>query len=399
MKLEQIKNIKIADFDYKLPSEKIANYPIEPRDSAKLLIWKQNQIQDSVFSSLADWLPETSLLVVNNTKVISARLLFQTQTGANIEIFCLEPDGIDLAAGLQLKRTATWKCLIGNQKRWKDNEVLVWRQGSLELTARRVESSTCVLFEWNTEQSFWEILEQIGNVPLPPYIKRAVESTDRQTYQTVYARNVGAVAAPTAGLHFTDAVFESLAKQGIQLTEITLHVGAGTFLPVTAETIGEHVMHTEEILVSQKTLQQLASANWITVVGTTSLRTLESIYWLGVQAMQTKQFETSNFEVGQWLPYEWEGNCPPAREVFSFLAEELHRQSLSELHGKTRLLIAPGIQLHTSNALITNFHQPQSTLLLLVSAYTNGHWETIYKHALSHSYRFLSYGDSSLLVR
>lgn len=397
--------IYIDEYDYALPDERIAKYPLTKRDSSKLLFYQQGEIQESVFSNIGTFIPENTLLVYNNTRVIQARMLFQKTTGAQIEIFCLEPESpADYAQSLGSVHSCTWKCMIGNLKKWKEGALikkLSMANEECELKATLVSSegnTHKVHFEWNNDEiHFADILENAGELPIPPYLHRKTEESDLTNYQTVYSRIKGSVAAPTAGLHFTDEVFESLAQKNIRPEEVTLHVGAGTFQPVKTRDIAEHHMHTEVISVQRKTIENLiANFGHIVAVGTTSVRTLESLYYIGLQLKEGKGGDM--LRASQWAPYNTENEydtCEMLQEILKYL----DRMQTDTLHADTQIMIRPGYKFRVINGMITNFHQPKSTLLLLVSAFVDGNWKSIYDYAMSHDFRFLSYGDSSLLLK
>lgn len=397
-------SIAIADYDYPLPDERIAKYPLAQRDQSKLLVYKNGDIAESQFRHLAEQLPAESLLVCNNTKVIHARLLFRKSTGATVEIFCLEPHAMPVATAFEQRGSSRWVCLIGHNKRWKSD--LLTRQLSLDgravtLTAERhkaVGNSWIVEFRWDSDDSFATIIDQAGVIPLPPYLHRDATDDDNVRYQTVYAREQGSVAAPTAGLHFTDAVFESLRNANIGCEFVTLHVGAGTFKPVDSATIGDHEMHVEKVEISQTNIEHILQ-HWgkpLIAVGTTSVRTLESVYWFGVQLEHNARL--TGMYVRQWEPYsDGEINIPAERSYKNVL-QWMQRNGIDRLEGATRLMIAPGYRYRVIDGLVTNFHQPKSTLLLLVSALIGENWKNCYRYALDHGFRFLSYGDSCLFL-
>jgi S-adenosylmethionine:tRNA ribosyltransferase-isomerase len=403
------KELKIKDFTYALPEERIAKFPLEERSAAKLLLYQGGNIQDHTFTALPALLPPQALLVFNNTRVVQARLHFQRPTGSIIEVFCLEPvaPSAEMQMAMQQTHSCTWNCLVGNAKKWKDPELTLAiplpQQETGLLTVRKGEKrddSYLVHFSWTPATlSFAEILEQAGNLPLPPYLNRSATAQDRQSYQTVYARQEGAVAAPTAGLHFTDQVLRELAARQIATQEVTLHVGAGTFKPVKAAEMAGHSMHGEEIYVGAGTIGQLLQhlPQPLIPVGTTSLRTLESLYWLGLRLLREPGLLPAQLHVPQWLPYEPGEEIAPARALGALL-DFLGRHQLDHIRATTQLLIAPGYRFQLVTGLITNFHQPESTLLLLVSALIGEDWRKVYQHALQQGYRFLSYGDSSLLL-
>lgn len=396
-----IKDIQISQYDYDLPDIRIAKYPLSQRDSSKLLVYKQGKIDQTVFSSISTHLPPRSLLVYNNTKVIHARLFFQKDTGAIIEIFCLEPiQPSDYQMVFQSTKRCTWKCMVGNLKKWKQGALTLVcdvKGVSIELVAERdmINSQIHIHFSWNNVGvTFGDILEAIGKLPIPPYLHRESEENDEITYQTVYSKEQGSVAAPTAGLHFTDEVLARLHQTGICTTEITLHVGAGTFLPVKSATIGEHTMHTEMVVISKQTIKHLqASIGNIIAVGTTSVRSLESLYHIGVQVSK-QQYHLS---VSQWEPYSDHQLLSPF-EALQAVIQYLNNNGLTEIRFSTNIIILPSYQRKIVTGLITNFHQPKSTLLLLIAAFVGEDWKKMYEYALNNDFRFLSYGDSSLLL-
>jgi S-adenosylmethionine:tRNA ribosyltransferase-isomerase len=398
--------IYIESFDYELPDEKIAKYPLEERDMSKLLVYQNNAIREDIFRNAADYLPDHALLVYNDTKVIQARMIFRKGTGARIEIFCLEPvNPADYALSLGSTSSCEWKCMVGNLKKWKSG--LLTREIhsedqeyhlSAELLCSEGNTHT-IRFSWNNVNiSFAEILEQAGELPIPPYLHRETEEKDKTTYQTVYAKIKGSVAAPTAGLHFTEKVFNQLRQKNINTCELTLHVGAGTFQPVKSNDIAEHTMHTEVISVRLSALKQLhENADNIIAVGTTSVRTLESLYYIGLKIIRNETEPGSILEVSQWEPYEKTSDIS-AKVALEAVIAYLEERKLTVLHARTQIMIRPGYQFRLTGAMFTNFHQPKSTLLLLVSAFTGENWKAIYDHALTNNFRFLSYGDSSLLI-
>ncbi|MFD2245780.1 S-adenosylmethionine:tRNA ribosyltransferase-isomerase [Pontibacter ruber] len=398
------KQLAIKDFVYELPDERIAKFPLPERDQSKLLHYKAGTITDYRFTDLPQLLPPHSLLVFNNTKVVQARLLFQKETGGIIEIFCLEPVKPQREVQLAMQQTGscTWKCLVGNNKRWKSGPVKLYFEGGV-ITAEREaqqEGHFLIRFTWEpAELTFAEVLERCGKLPLPPYLNRDLTPEDRTRYQTIYAHHQGAVAAPTAGLHFTDKVMDRLKEQSIDSTYLTLHVGAGTFKPVKAGTMQDHEMHTEQLMVSRQVVEQLLQhlGNPIIPVGTTSMRSLESLYWLGTLLLQQPDLKPEELHITQWLPYET--TTPPATaEAFEALLTCMDRHHTDHLHASTQIIIAPGYTFKVCSGLVTNFHQPESTLLLLVAALIGENWKQVYRHALENDYRFLSYGDSSLLL-
>lgn len=419
--IKDVQNISIEDYNYPLPDERIAKYPLSERDASKLLVLKDNNISSSHFNEIGDFLPKDSLLIFNETKVVRARLQFTKESGAAIEIFCLEPisGNGDYQVAFSSKSPSRWKCLVGNSRRWK-NETISLRL--YESTSQQVNESTSqsqcqcqilhaerlekndnysvVEFSWEpAELSFAEVLEAAGEIPLPPYLHREAEESDRERYQTVFAKHEGSVAAPTAGLHFTNELITNLKERGITFEEVTLHVGAGTFRPVSSETIGEHEMHSETIVVKKSCIEKLIRncGKTIIPVGTTSMRTIESLYWIGLMLME-EGLEEHNLHLNQWFPYKERETLPSAEESLSTILEYLNKYELSELHATTALMIAPTCKINIAKALITNFHQPKSTLLLLVSALIGDKWKEAYQYALDNDFRFLSYGDSCLFL-
>jgi len=402
------KDLQIKDFSYHLPDERIAKYPLANRDQSKLLIYKGKQISESVYHQIAKEIPENSLLLFNNTKVVEARILFQKETGATIEIFCLEPDDRypDITTAMLQKGKVFWKCLVGGAKKWKEPQIsksILIGGKTIAFTAeRREQIADYYLIEFNwvyADISFAEILHAAGLIPLPPYLNRAAEKSDLDRYQTIYAKYDGSVAAPTAGLHFTEAVFEQLDAKNIERAYLTLHVGAGTFKPVKAEKIEGHEMHAEFIEVSVALIQKIISKlnETIIPVGTTSMRTIESLYWLGVKTILRSDIALSELVINQWDPYTLDASSISASEALQALIVWMQKNELELLITKTQIIIAPGYSFKIAKALITNFHQPQSTLLLLVSALIGEEWKRVYEYALENDFRFLSYGDGGLL--
>ena len=402
------KDIHISEYNYELPDERIAKFPKAERDHSKLLVYNKGEVGEDIFYNLPNYLPQGALMVYNNTKVIQARLHFRKETGALIEIFLLEPaEPADYEQMFQQTRRCSWLCLVGNQKKWKEGtltrELRVKNEEVRVSATRRGEHGTSqwIDLEWDNERvNFAEILDEMGELPIPPYLNRETQESDKTTYQTVYSKIKGSVAAPTAGLHFTERVLKDIDARGIEREEVTLHVGAGTFKPVKSDTIGEHPMHTEYIAVRRHTLERLLAHNCeVIAVGTTSVRTLESLYYMGLKVVQNPDIREEELHVNQWEPYE-EGRCKmeDVRSVIQALLDWMIRKELTVLHSSTQIIIAPGYTYHIVKMLITNFHQPQSTLLLLVSAFVKGDWHKIYDYALAHDFRFLSYGDSSLLI-
>ena len=402
------KHIRISDYNYNLPDERIAKFPIARRDHSKLLVYKHGVVSDDLFYNLPDYLPEGALMVFNNTKVIQARMHFRKETGALIEVFLLEPaDPTDYELMFQLTSHCSWLCMIGNLKKWKEGTLkrdFTIKGEQLTLTATRrqmVGNSHWVDLEWNNPNiTFAEILEEVGELPIPPYLNRETQESDKTTYQTVYSKIKGSVAAPTAGLHFTKEVLQAIDRKGIEREEVTLHVGAGTFKPVKSEEIEGHEMHTEYICVRRETIEKLIAHQAKAIaVGTTSVRTLESLYYMGSRLAKNPDLSESELHIDQWEPYEERaGEEISPVEALQHLLNWLDRHHLPALHSSTQIIIAPGYEYKIVKMLVTNFHQPQSTLLLLVSAFVKGDWLKIYDYALAHDFRFLSYGDSSLLI-
>ncbi len=401
-----IKHIRIKDFDYPLPDDRIAKFPLPERDHSKLLVYRQGCVSEDHFYHLPAYLPAGALVVCNNTKVIQARLHFRKETGALIEVFLLEPFApADYEQMFQRRGHCEWLCLVGNLKKWKEGTLrLAVTMGGIQvvLTATRLEThatSHRVAFDWDNPQVSWaELLEAVGELPIPPYLNRATEESDKETYQTVYSKIKGSVAAPTAGLHFTDRVLADLDAHGLEREELTLHVGAGTFKPVKSEEIEGHTMHTEFISVGRRTLERLIAHDGEAIaVGTTSVRTLESLYYMGAKLIARPDLSEEQLHVTQWEPYETHPEVTTV-EALRALLDYLDRHDLPALHSSTQIIIVPGYQFHVVKMLVTNFHQPQSTLLLLVSAFVKGDWRKIYDYALAHDFRFLSYGDSSLII-
>lgn len=419
----ETKHIHIADYNYPLPSERIAKYPLKERDQSKLLLYRQGEVGEDVFANLSAYLPKGSLLVFNNTRVIQARIHFRKETGALIEVFLMEPaQPTDYERIFQATGHCAWLCMVGNLKKWKEGaltKVCTVKGKDVTLQAQLDRSRTAQLsggtnywvdFSWDDDSvAFAEILDAIGELPIPPYLNRETEETDKTTYQTVYSKIKGSVAAPTAGLHFTKKVLADIDAHGIDREEVTLHVGAGTFKPVKSEEIEGHAMHTEYIAVRRQTFEKLlAHGCHATAVGTTSVRTLESLYYMGVKLAMNPDAQEEDLHVNQWEPYDLPrneeglvivgGKAVTAAEAIGHLLHWLDAAKLDVLHSSTQIIIAPGYTYKIVDKLITNFHQPQSTLLLLVSAFVKGDWRKIYDYALAHDFRFLSYGDSSLLI-
>lgn len=416
------KHIHISDYNYELPDERIAKFPLAQRDHSKLLLYRHGEVSDDVFYNLANHLPSGALMVMNNTRVIQARMHFRKETGALIEVFLMEPAApTDYEQMFQTTGHCAWLCMVGNLKKWKEGPLkrnFVIRGQQVVLTATLDRSKTAeksggtnywVDFEWDhSDINFADILEQVGELPIPPYLNRETQESDKTTYQTVYSKIKGSVAAPTAGLHFTDDVLKTIDAKNIVRDEVTLHVGAGTFKPVKTEEIEGHNMHTEYIVVHRHTFEHLLEHHCEAIaVGTTSVRTLESLYYMGVKVLQNPDATEEELHVGQWEPYDLphdetglvliDGSPVTVEASVKALLDYLDRDHLEALHSSTQIIIAPGYTYKIVKRLITNFHQPQSTLLLLVSAFLHGDWRKVYDYALAHDFRFLSYGDSSLL--
>ena len=417
------KHIHISDFNYELSNERIAKFPLQQRDHSKLLIYQHGEVSDDVVLNLPNHLPKGALMVFNNTRVIQARLHFRKETGALIEVFLMEPAlPADYEQMFQTTGKCSWLCMVGNLKKWKEGPLMrdfEIKGKALTLSATMDRNKTMeksggtnywVDFEWdNPEVNFAEILEAVGELPIPPYLNRATQESDKTTYQTVYSKIKGSVAAPTAGLHFTDAVLHDLDQKGVVRDEVTLHVGAGTFKPVKSVEIEDHHMHTEYIVVHRHTFERLLQHDCsVIAVGTTSVRTLESLYYMGVKLAMNPQCTEEDLHVNQWEPYDLphneeglvlvDGEPVSVEQSVRNLLDYLNRDGLEALHSSTQIIIAPGYVYKIVKMLVTNFHQPQSTLLLLVSAFLKGDWRKVYDYALSHDFRFLSYGDSSLLI-
>ncbi len=401
------KNISIDSYNYHLPEERIARYPLEKRDNSKLLVYKEKRIYEKKFHEINRELSKNSLLVFNNTRVIQARLHFKKTTGAKIEIFCLEPVfPSDYQMAFEARQSCRWKCIVGNLKKWKQQDLikeLTINGESLRVTAKLIErnqDSQIVEFSWrNARFSFAELLENSGVTPIPPYLKRESRRLDKTRYQTVYSKHNGSVAAPTAGLHFSENLLNTLKEKHISFANITLHVGAGTFRPVKSSTIGGHEMHTEHFFVDLSTIEQIIQQDKMLIsVGTTSVRTLESLYWLGVKILCNRIKKGDTLFVSQWEVYDLPDNYS-AKQALTALADYLKQEQLEILNAVTQIIIVPGYHFKLVQALITNFHLPKSTLLLLIAAFTGSSWKEIYDYALKNEFRFLSYGDSSLLFQ
>ena len=402
--MNDVKHISIEEYDYPLPDDRIAKYPLAERDASKLLVLKDNVISESQFKHVGEYLPKDALLVFNETKVIRARLQFHKTTGSRIEVFCLEPEQ-DYQIAFSACSPVRWKCLVGNAKRWKEGKLsmeLSVKGEKVTLFAERLahnDQYSEIEFSWTPENlSFAAVLEAAGEIPLPPYLHRDAEPDDRDRYQTVFARYDGSVAAPTAGLHFTQPLIAELRDEGFGFDEVTLHVGAGTFRPVATETIGEHAMHSETIIVRKSLIEGLIQhfGKPVIPVGTTSTRTLESLYWIGVM-LKEQGDALRPLHVEQWFPYETHAPLS-ATEALQGILAYLDKHGLTRLEASTALMIAPSYKMHIITGLITNFHQPKSTLLLLVSALIGERWKDCYRFALDHGFRFLSYGDSCLFL-
>lgn len=404
--MNDTRHIHISDYNYPLPDGRIAKFPLTQRDHSKLLVYRHGDISEDTFFNLPSYLPEGALMIFNNTKVIQARLHFRKETGALIEVFLLEPASpADYEQMFQTRDACQWHCLVGNLKKWKNGKL----QRTFDVAGNTVtlcaeyieEERTChrIRLSWdNTDVSFAEILDAAGELPIPPYLNRDTQESDKTTYQTVYSKIKGSVAAPTAGLHFTESVLADIDRHGIERDELTLHVGAGTFKPVKSEEIEGHEMHTEYISVHRDTIQRLIAHNAEAIaVGTTSVRTLESLYFMGLKAMANPDISEDELHVNQWEPYDTISSVSPL-EALRALDQYLARHNRSTLHSSTQIIIAPGYDYKIVKMLVTNFHQPQSTLLLLVSAFVKGDWRRIYDYALAHDFRFLSYGDSNLII-
>ena len=407
------RHIHISDYNYPLPDERIAKFPLAQRDHSKLLVFENGDISEDIFYNITGHLPKGALMVFNNTKVIQARMHFRKETGALIEVFLLEPaEPADYELMFQTNGKCAWHCLVGNLKKWKEGQLsrsFDVNGKTVTLSVERLHeerTSHWVEFRWdNPDVSFAEILDAAGELPIPPYLNRDTQESDKTTYQTVYSKIKGSVAAPTAGLHFTDKVLADIDAHGIDREELTLHVGAGTFKPVKSEEIEGHEMHTEYICVNKKTIDKLiAHGGKAIAVGTTSVRTLESLYYMGVKLHDNPNLTEEQLHVGQWEPYDYaerlatEGTAPlDTIDALREISDYLDRNSRKALHSSTQIIIAPGFEYHIVDILVTNFHQPQSTLLLLVSAFVKGEWRRIYDYALAHDFRFLSYSDSCLI--
>ncbi|TAH00959.1 MAG: S-adenosylmethionine:tRNA ribosyltransferase-isomerase [Sphingobacteriales bacterium] len=402
--MQSPKEIRISDYHYDLPDSRIARFPLEERDASKLLVWENGNISEDIYRNLPSHLQPGTSLVFNNTRVVEARILFTKPTGGQIEVFALEPGHQypDITSAMLQTGSVQWKCLVGGASKWKKGMVLEKQLGATTLKASIADQlPDCFLLnlEWNAaDMTFAELLHRAGLIPLPPYLKRDAEASDNDRYQTIYAKEEGSVAAPTAGLHFTDRIFESLREKQITSRFVTLHVGAGTFKPVKSETMEDHLMHAEFIDVSTDNILALSKDEQIVAVGTTSLRTLESLYWMGIKASLHPNISLEEMEIKQWDVYDQlQYNMLPREEALQHLLTYMHLRKMERMVCRTRLLIAPGYQPQMISGIITNFHQPQSTLLLLIAALAGPRWREIYDYALTHDFRFLSYGDGSLI--
>jgi S-adenosylmethionine:tRNA ribosyltransferase-isomerase len=398
------RTIHLDNYNYSLAEQKIAKYPLPQRDESKLLIYRNNNIQDDIFKNISSYLDKNALLVFNNTKVIHARIPFEKKTGAKIEIFCLEPcSPANYTDALNTYKECKWKCFIGNAKKWKDKTLskkIVVNGKTATLTAEKTEKdgqAYVIKFRWEQAIPFFEILSENGDIPIPPYLKRKSEELDKKRYQTIYSDIEGSVAAPTAGLHFTEDVFKHLINKNINKEEITLHVGAGTFSPVKTDEITEHVMHTERYFVKEENLKNIKQfTGKIVAVGTTTLRCLESLYWTGVKIMQQPDRTPTPITLGQWEYNELPQDIPVLKALEN-IQHYMKKNNINILEASTSMMIIPGYRFRIPAALITNFHQPKSTLLMLIAAFVGDEWKKIYAHAIANNYRFLSYGDSNLL--
>lgn len=401
-----VRNININDYNYSLPDEKIAKYPLAERDMSKLLVFDGDKIEEDRFRNISTHLPAVSLLLFNDTKVINARMIFEKETGARIEVFCLDPIlPSDYAQAFAQNGRCSWKCLVGNSKKWKDGRLkknIIVDGISLDLYITRIReigNSFEILFEWdNPEICFSQIIEVAGNIPIPPYLNRNSEDIDKVRYQTVYSHYQGSVAAPTAGLHFTERVMEDMKKCNIESDAVTLHVGAGTFQPVKTDNAAEHEMHTEHFIVKRSTIEKIVQyLGNITITGTTTVRTVESLFCVGVQVVENKDIDTDEFHVSQWEAYSYKEKYD-AREVLENLLSWMTAKGIEYIRCATQIMIVPGFRFRITDRLITNFHQPKSTLLLLLSAFIGEDWRKVYNYALENNFRFLSYGDSCLFL-
>ncbi len=401
-----VRDININDYNYNLPDERIAKYPLAERDMSKLLVF-DGEIREDRFLNIRKYLPSGGLLLFNDTKVINARMIFEKETGAKIEIFCLDPiSPSDFALAFSETKKCSWKCLVGNSKKWKEGRLKKTLQingNNIDLyisRLREIGNSFEVLFEWeNSEISFSQIIEVAGNIPIPPYLNRKSEAIDSERYQTVYSHYQGSVAAPTAGLHFTERVMQDIKQHNIDCDGVTLHVGAGTFQPVKTDLVSGHEMHTEHFIVNRSTIEKIIkNIGNITITGTTTVRTVESLFRVGVQVFENKDIDTNNFVVSQWEAYS-ENRKNDVGEILNNLLVWMEKHDFDTIKCATQIMIIPGFEFKITNRLITNFHQPKSTLLLLLSAFVGENWKTVYDYALKNDFRFLSYGDSCLFLR
>lgn len=403
MRQKELPEIKLQDYKYDLPEERIAKFPLEERMNSKLLVYHSENIQHRHFYDLDQYIPDNTSLFFNDTRVIPARLHFKKETGAHIEVFLLEPVAPtrDVAQSMWITGTCQWKCMVGNFKKWKDGQTLTLTlpmgDEHVELKARISDrQQQLITFEWNNTHTFVDLIQAAGKIPLPPYIDREVSDADRERYQTIYSHHAGAVAAPTAGLHFSDHVLEKLKNKGISLNYLTLHVSAGTFQPIKEENVLQHPMHSEQVVITLENLNALLKSEKVIAVGTTSMRTLESLYWYGVKILLKKD---TLFQIGKLEPYEFEESLLPAsEEAFRAVKQHMESQQLTTIAGHTEIFIFPGYKFRVCQGLITNYHLPGSTLILLVAAFIGEDWRKVYQEALDNGYRFLSYGDSSLLL-
>jgi S-adenosylmethionine:tRNA ribosyltransferase-isomerase len=405
---ETFGNLDISEYDYFLPDEKIAQFPLEERDMSKLMISSEKGLSDDIFRNIDKYISNEHLLVFNNSKVVRARIYFKKETGALIEVFCIEPvSPADYESSFNSKGQVIWKCIIGNLKKWKSGRLLKYfpyNGFTYEFSAEKINSQEDtweIRFTWNNNDlTFSEVLELIGHIPLPPYITREDKEEDVDRYQTIYAHIKGSVAAPTAGLHFTESVFNKLHSKGVMTAEITLHVGAGTFQPIKTKRIAAHDMHSEHFTISEKTIEKLINNKGrIIAVGTTSVRTIESLYWIGLKLFDKNLSQITNVSLDQWEPYTISNSSHTPEESLGMILKFLKFKKANYLTASTKIIIIPGYEFKITNGIITNFHQPKSTLLLLVSAWTGNKWKEIYDYALKKDFRFLSYGDCSLLFR
>ena len=404
--MKKIPDINIDDYNYDLPDERIAQYPSRERDGSKLLIYNKGIISEDLFRNIASYLPADSLMVFNNTRVIRARIIFRKKTGANIEVFCLEPlSPRDYQQSFSSGSPVEWKCIIGNLKKWKDNSITCsfaakGKHYSLSATKTKTEGEAWrILFSWDApDMSFGDVIEATGHIPLPPYVKREDNDEDYIRYQTIYSQIDGSVAAPTAGFHFTEQVLGEIRNKGIGNVDLTLHIGAGTFRPVKTRDLTLHEMHCEHFIINKEVVETLLSPHGkVVAVGTTSVRALESLYWIGVQLICKPDYESNEFFIDQWEPYLYDKEYS-LQETMLKILNFMNERNTGSIYASTKIMIVPGYKFRVTNAIITNFHMPGSTLLLLVAAWTGNDWKRIYRNAMDNGFRFLSYGDSSLLL-